>query len=1303
MNFTFTGDGNYTFAIGCYNSTNASVASFPTFSGNFTFFLDTTPPKANFTGTNVTNLLNLSIVSERMINFTINESGRGLNLSRNDTINITISLGGKVVKNFTYINDSSLTNISCGSTATEFQTSLFTCNATYNFNSNGTYTVNVTAEDGMNNRNSTTITITVDQIPPANVNFTIANGTVRTSGELGTRLGSFDPSTTPIGLGSTIQGSNITAVANWTDNLTQPFQGKLQFYNDSGGHGWQTINETLPTSTYIAGQNDFWTNFTFFIPIGENNFEGQNVSFRIVANDTLGNSNTTKANITIQINDTYAPRIIINGTVGVNGSNLSTTTVPIISWNVSEHSILAEVNISIDNNVVDTNDCNFFKTFEGTPNGGAASDPERNRNASFATNPSATSICNLANGSHSVIVSARDTWGNTGVVFHNFSIHRGSGPSLSFYNISYDEKSSRQSAANNTNITSQAALNFSSPKTSVEIANFTYTSSCNSTVGVFKGNVSKIKPFGCATGTSSNRTLTLTVTDTAGNSNTTIFDFLVDDIGPELSVNSPTNGFNTGSNGATINNSLKINLSAKDSNQRLAGLGYFVDTNINEGNFNALNLSSSDTGIGGTGENITNTFNLTFKAGTHTIKFSANDTLGNVVNSSILTFTTTGNSSFNLFNLNVTLRGYNVDMSYVNLSNASSGKSLTNETDATDVTLSLSFGLNTSPTRELNVTLIFNASAANWDKYNFTLGVNGSSQAETSINKTLSYIQDNYTAAIREIVWVNESFQEFISNNNSYYAIVKYPINASNASLGIVLGGQFEIWYFKDIKDVSSRKNLTECAANFAPNESDNVFPVTSACWNNTNNRSINVYLPHFSAVAFVNNSGIPTVNVTVPATNITGDRNIVGAIVSNYSIGMFIPNISVSSDTASCVYSINSSKANTTMSLSNGICLGSTERFKNNATGSGGYNLTFTVTDEEGNVNTYFWGFNISDNTPPNSPNETTTSAGKTSTTATITITGMNESVNATVFYATTRGALDSVARETDFNQSQVVSITSLTASTLYHYNVSVCDYNGNCAQNGTFNFTTDAAATTTTTTTTSAGAGGGGAAAPSNVEASAGRQWDNLDAGATAVLTINNDKIAITGVVIEVKNSVSTPSITVESLTSNPYTAPAASKVYQYLQLKKGNIADTDTSKITINFKVAKSWLLSNGVAENDVVLYRYSDNKWSALPTTKTGSDANNVIYESITPGTSTFAIGVKEAPPAAPPEVTPPPEAPVEQPPVPTAEVPAEVPEAPPAPVAKKPISRTTIGWIVVALIVVVAAVGYYVWQKKKSEY
>lgn len=1249
-----------------------------------------------------------------LINFTVADlNSSGINMSRENVINVTFAAKGEglaAASTKFYVNNKNLTCLPNGSIT---NTSVFNitgfdnngnltdgvnCTLTLTGLSNGTYNITVMARDTSNNSNlnTTSVLVTVDNIPPRIHYFNITNASVFNTSDTANeanaiQLGADAPANVPnTGDGTTAQGRTIYAFANWTDNLTFAVIGLFQFYNqsaNSGAGGWQTLN-TTPANQRLSNQSG-WSNFSFPIPTGRHKeFEGRNVSFRVIANDTLGNINSSDSrNLTIQINDTFFdPTIIINGTLVVNGTNITDTT-PRISWNITssnELDVLRSINVSVDGTTaagkgVDPT-CNKYAFYDDT-SASDAIDVQKNRNRSFQISSDADAACPLGNGTHYVRIIVMDTWRNTKVAFHNFTVNTAEGgPNIT---LNSTQNNATFFTINQTNLTPFVGIMFAAADLGQSrIKNLSFTSSCNSTEQAFP-NATFIWPFNYSQckGAEANQTVNVTAFDFAGNSQTKTFGFLVDDVGPSLAVNAPTNGFRGGNN-------ITINLSAKDGTQKIASFGYFLDTTgIAEGAFVRLNADNGS--LGNAAVNATFIFSANFTTGTHTIKFASNDTLGNVRNSSVLTFTVDGPIDFTSIGLNMSanttanataLQKYNTNISKVNLTN-SSGATIETSINVTDQTLTLFMALN-STTKGVNVSFVFNGSSANWDKVsNFTI-----KQNDTTI---MNHITNNFTAVILDFVLINENISKFLPNNNSYYGIVKYPVNASNATIG----GQIEVWYFKNNDNLTAKTNVTECSAGFNPSF---TFGVSSACWNNTNNQSINIYVPHFSGVAVVNNSGIPFVNVTTPAPPATWP---------NQSVSMFEPNITVASDAVSCVYSINSSQPNKTMVISESTCVGQTERFKVLAGPEGPYNITFTVNDSEGNVNNYFWRFNITDSTSPTNPNSSRVSVSVSTTTASITISDINETVNASVKAAPNSSITTS--EETDFNKTQVVSLTGLTANTKYHFNVTVCDFNGNCAVNGTdLSFTTSAAAAAAAAAAASSGGGGGGAAAPSNVVASAGRQWDALSAGSSGVLTINNEKIAVTGVVIDVKNAVSNPSITVESLASNPYTAAAAAKVYQYLQLKRGNIADTDTSKITINFKVAKSWLASSGVAEDNVVLYRYSDNKWNMLPTTKTGSDANNLLYQSATPGFSAFAIGTKEAPPTEAPATPTPTEAPA----APTGAVPTEAPTAPTptgAPTAAAPkkegLSKTALAWIIVIIIVVISAAGYYLWQRKKESY
>ncbi|MBS3101242.1 hypothetical protein J4204_03845, partial [Candidatus Woesearchaeota archaeon] len=111
------------------------------------------------------------------------------------------------------------------------------------------------------------------------------------------------------------------------------------------------------------------------------------------------------------------------------------------------------------------------------------------------------------------------------------------------------------SAVNNTNITASGGtnfvgLNFTTLTGAVGLSSITYVSSCNTSAIVtisgnssYSGNSTTIYPFNTTTcqTSSSNVTLKVTVTDTAGNTNSTVFGFVLDNVAPTIAVHTPLN------------------------------------------------------------------------------------------------------------------------------------------------------------------------------------------------------------------------------------------------------------------------------------------------------------------------------------------------------------------------------------------------------------------------------------------------------------------------------------------------------------------------------------------------------------------------------------------------------------------------------------------------------------------------------------------------------------------------------------------------------------------------------------------
>ncbi|MFH1643013.1 MAG: Ig-like domain-containing protein, partial [Nanoarchaeota archaeon] len=693
----------------------------------------------------------------------------------NFTCGINTSLGGSVfvvnISNIDVTNGTAQLN-----STTNISTTL----------SNGTYTWNVSCTDKAGNLNtSLSQTFTIDQIAPVfdQYNFT-HNATSDFTDPVGFGLNTSD-------FASSAQGRTIYARANWTDNLTQPYIGVLQFYNVSkaAGSRWQTLN----TSYSNISLYEYWTNFSYPIPKAHDVFEGQNVSFRIVANDTLGNINDSMSvkNFTIQINDTTAPTITIT-LPAANNSNQSSDTLT-VNWTIDENNPLTEINISVDGvglgTQIESPECNKWTRH--------TTDTADFRNGTLTTTNTPTG-CGLGNGTHYVVVQSTDSWGNSFLENRTFNVESASIPSINLTSLSNGSIGITDSF-NGSSVTPYTGLNFTALDGATStIKNLTFTSSCNSTEQEFAvgqtptlQNGSFIWPFNYTSckGTEANRTVSITVYDFAGNSLTKLYQFQVDDIVTAVPViHYPADGFST-------YGSFNLSASAFDSMSQIDSIGYYLDGGegwtllLNHTIENGRNLTIAQ----GLNTSILNsTINYT---GTHTLKVRVNDTMGNERNSSVITFTQNG--PINMLWANQTIADNNAG----NVSNVSffyaSGALIEGSAD-TNQTLQLYMELNNTPNEiRVNVTINFNGSAANW---------NLTSEIYVWLNDSAAagHIINNHTVDVADMVYVNRSFARFLSNNNSYFAMIRMSQNGS------LLGGSgYELWYFEDETDVSSRTNIT--------------------------------------------------------------------------------------------------------------------------------------------------------------------------------------------------------------------------------------------------------------------------------------------------------------------------------------------------------------------------------------------------------------------------------------------------------------------------------------------------------------
>ena len=387
-------------------------------------------------------------------------------------------------------------------------------------------------------------------------------------------------------------------------------------------------------------------------------------------------------------------------------------------------------------------------------------------------------------------------------------------------------------------------------------------------------------------------------------------------------------------------------------------------------------------------------------------------------------------------------------------------------------------------------------------------------------------------------------------------------------------------------------------------------------------------------------------VDNTAPITNWVNANN------SNYTKTSYntVFNVSIADLTAQSVFFSFDNGTGTSFNLTptNGSGYWATTY---NVSGLAEGNITVTVwaNDTLGNLNstavitlttdyTYFTVTNVTAGTP---------------TASAVTITwNSSETANATVHYGTTT-ALGSATSSTTRSRQHSVDLSALSASTAYFYNVTSCDFAGNCNTTNSSGFTTTAAASTntgspgsgtsTTTSTPSATPSAGTATAgkittstPAAVPTKVAQVKQEFAQIAPAeIATVNvaavSPSIGVTTVSFSVNSPVTDAFVQVAEVAQLPTeVVPFTGKAYKNLEITHSETITGDNLVAPkIEFKVSKSWLSENLLAADAVALHRHVDAQWAELPTLLTSSDDEFNYYSAETPGFSYFVIGEKTA--------------------------------------------------------------------------
>jgi PGF-pre-PGF domain-containing protein len=140
------------------------------------------------------------------------------------------------------------------------------------------------------------------------------------------------------------------------------------------------------------------------------------------------------------------------------------------------------------------------------------------------------------------------------------------------------------------------------------------------------------------------------------------------------------------------------------------------------------------------------------------------------------------------------------------------------------------------------------------------------------------------------------------------------------------------------------------------------------------------------------------------------------------------------------------------------------------------------------------------------------------------------------------------------------------------------------------------------------------------------ASQSWDKIEPGAAVSMSIEKEGLDFTQIRVEVRNRANEVRLTIRKLAAQPASVVhnVTGRAYQYVEIGKENINDTNVQAASIRFRVNKTWISDNNIDKNKVYMNRYANNQWNRLTTTLVTEDANYVYYSAVTPGFSTFVV-------------------------------------------------------------------------------
>ncbi|MFH1408372.1 MAG: PGF-pre-PGF domain-containing protein, partial [Nanoarchaeota archaeon] len=198
-------------------------------------------------------------------------------------------------------------------------------------------------------------------------------------------------------------------------------------------------------------------------------------------------------------------------------------------------------------------------------------------------------------------------------------------------------------------------------------------------------------------------------------------------------------------------------------------------------------------------------------------------------------------------------------------------------------------------------------------------------------------------------------------------------------------------------------------------------------------------------------------------------------------------------------------------------------------------------------------------------------------------------------------------------------------------------------------------------------------------------------IPAGGTGVAQFTDPDLILTAVHVKVIEAAEDVTVSVEivDMPACGFLTGQNLRTYAYPRIKVTGTPSTNIISGLVFFKVPKEWYSSNNLNER-MTKFHLCGTAWRDLATRQTLDVQGAYIFEGTTPHFSDFAITsvLKEEVPkeeTPPPEETPPEETPPEE---------ITPPEEPPVGEGK---AKPFLGWIIVAIVIVLGLAGYFIWK------